>query len=160
MHYKVLKELRGIRANYPHNQIPDLNPSHKPHNALHKYPTVPHFVTEMCTHLHISVTAWWIVGYGNGALGRFIQEVYRTNACQVHTPSHDLRTTRRPLDAATACPARGKTESPKVFYFLEYLHQNLHARHLGPWACARPVPTCTSLLPSKVCSNWSTFYLL
>ena len=27
-----------------------------------------HFVTEMCTHMHISVTKWCIVGYGTGAL--------------------------------------------------------------------------------------------
>ena len=29
--------------------------SHKSHNALDKYPTMHHFVTEMCTHVHISV---------------------------------------------------------------------------------------------------------
>ena len=34
----------------------------------HKYPTMYHFVTEMCTHVHISVTKWYIVGYGAGAL--------------------------------------------------------------------------------------------
>ena len=43
-----------------------LAPSHKSHNALHQYPTC--IVTEICTHVHISVTKWWIVGYGNGAL--------------------------------------------------------------------------------------------
>ena len=31
-------------------------------------------------------------------------------------------------------PGPGKTESQKLFYFLDYLHQNWHARHLGPWA--------------------------
>ena len=47
-----------------------INPSHKSHNASDKYPTVTihHFVTEMCTHVHISVTNWCIVGYGTGAL--------------------------------------------------------------------------------------------
>ena len=34
----------------------------------HTYPTMHHFVTEMCTHVHISVTKWCIVGYGIGAL--------------------------------------------------------------------------------------------
>ena len=29
-----------------------LNPSHKSHNALNKYPTMDRFVTEMCTHVH------------------------------------------------------------------------------------------------------------
>ena len=33
-------------------------------------------------------------------------------------------------------PARGITESPKLFHFLDYLHQIWHARHLGPWATA------------------------
>ena len=33
-----------------------------------KYPTMHHFVTEMCTQVHISVTKWWIVGYETGAL--------------------------------------------------------------------------------------------
>ena len=42
--------------------------SHKSHNALDKYPTMHHFVTEMCTHVHISVTKWCIVVYGTGAL--------------------------------------------------------------------------------------------
>ena len=36
--------------------------SHKSHNASDKYPTMHHFVTEMCTHVHISVTEWCIVG--------------------------------------------------------------------------------------------------
>ena len=42
--------------------------SHKSHNALAKYPTMHHFVTEMCTHVHISATKWCIVGYGTDAL--------------------------------------------------------------------------------------------
>ena len=43
-------------------------PFHKSHNASDKYPTMHHFVTEMCTCVHISVTKWCIVGYGTGAL--------------------------------------------------------------------------------------------
>ena len=42
--------------------------SHKSHNALDKYSTMHHFVAEMCTHVHISVTKWRVVGYGTGAL--------------------------------------------------------------------------------------------
>ena len=34
---------------------------------LDKYPTVHHFVTEMCTRVHISVTKWCIVGYLSNA---------------------------------------------------------------------------------------------
>ena len=41
-----------------------IDPSHKSHNASDKYPTMHHIVTEMCTHVHISVTKWCIVGYG------------------------------------------------------------------------------------------------
>ena len=37
--------------------------SHKSHNAPEH-----HLVTEMCTHVLISVTKWCIVGYGTGAL--------------------------------------------------------------------------------------------
>ena len=33
-----------------------------------KYPTMHHFVTEMCTCLHISVTKWFIVVYRTSAL--------------------------------------------------------------------------------------------
>ena len=33
-----------------------------------KYPTMHHFATEMCTHVHSSVTQWCIVGYGTGTL--------------------------------------------------------------------------------------------
>ena len=43
--------------------IPRIYPSNKSHNPLGKYPTMHHFVTEMCTHVHISVTKWCIVGY-------------------------------------------------------------------------------------------------
>ena len=42
--------------------------SHNSHNASNKYPTMHHFVTEMCTHVHISVTKWCIVEYGTDAL--------------------------------------------------------------------------------------------
>ena len=35
---------------------------HKYHNASVPYPTIHHFVTEMCTCVHISVTKWCIVG--------------------------------------------------------------------------------------------------
>ena len=41
---------------------------HKSHNASVKYPTMHHLVTEMCTHVDISLTKWCVVGYGNGAL--------------------------------------------------------------------------------------------
>ena len=45
-----------------------IDPSNKSYNALDKYATMYHFVTEMCTYVHISVTKWYIMGYGTGAL--------------------------------------------------------------------------------------------
>ena len=36
---------------------------HKSHDAQMSYPTMHHFVTEICTCVHISVTKWCIVGY-------------------------------------------------------------------------------------------------
>ena len=45
-----------------------IDSSHNSHNALDKYPTMHHFVTEMCTCVHISVTKWSIVGHGTVAL--------------------------------------------------------------------------------------------
>ena len=41
---------------------------HKSHNAPVPYPTMHHFVTEMCTCVHISVTKWCIAGYLSNAL--------------------------------------------------------------------------------------------
>ena len=43
-------------------------PSHKPHNALDKYPATHNFGTEMCTHVYICGTKCCIVGYGIRAL--------------------------------------------------------------------------------------------
>ena len=34
----------------------------KSHNVLEKWPTMHYFITEMCKHVHISVTKWCIVG--------------------------------------------------------------------------------------------------
>ena len=45
-----------------------IDPFYKFHNALDKYPTMHDFVTEMCTHVHISVTKSCITGYDTGAL--------------------------------------------------------------------------------------------
>ena len=41
---------------------------HKSHNAPVSYHKMHHFVTENCTHVHISVTKWHIVGYLPDAL--------------------------------------------------------------------------------------------
>ena len=45
-----------------------IDPSHKSHNVPELCPTMHHFVTEMSTCVHISVTNWCIVGYLPDAL--------------------------------------------------------------------------------------------
>ena len=45
-----------------------IDPFHKSQNASVLYPTMQHFITEMCTHVHISVTKCCIVGYLSDAL--------------------------------------------------------------------------------------------
>ena len=52
-----------IRVMSSHHWAPIIDQSHKSHNAPVPYPTMHHFVTEMCTCLHISVTKWCNVGY-------------------------------------------------------------------------------------------------
>ena len=44
---------------------------HTSHNAPVPNPTMHHFVTEMCTCVHISVTKWYIMGYLYNALQDF-----------------------------------------------------------------------------------------
>ena len=48
-----------------------IDPYRKSRNALDRCPTMHHFLTEMCTQVHISVTKWCIVGYETGALWDF-----------------------------------------------------------------------------------------
>ena len=66
--YRVTKpqwvNLRVLKPKYPGI----INPFHQSQNALEKYPRMHHFVTEMCTHVHISVTKCCIVGFGTIAL--------------------------------------------------------------------------------------------
>ena len=45
-----------------------IDPAHKSHNAPASYPTMHHFVAEMCTCVHISVTKWCTLGYLSDAL--------------------------------------------------------------------------------------------
>ena len=53
-----------------------IDPFHKSHNASYIYTIMHHFVTEMCTHVHIFVTKWCIVGDRTGALWDFVRWVY------------------------------------------------------------------------------------
>ena len=64
-------DLQNIARNYAHGwwfasfcqSLVPLDLLHKSHNAPVIYPTIYHFVTEMCTCVYISVTKWCIVGY-------------------------------------------------------------------------------------------------
>ena len=44
-----------------------IDPSHKTHNALDKYLTMHHFITEMCIYMHISAFLLKMVHCGAGA---------------------------------------------------------------------------------------------
>ena len=56
--------------------VPLTDQSHKSHNSSNKYPTIHHFVTEMCTHAHISATKYCIVGYEDCIVG-FVKLFYQ-----------------------------------------------------------------------------------
>ena len=45
-----------------------IDPSQKSQDGSDKYPTIHHFVPEIYTHVHISVTKWCVVGYGIGVI--------------------------------------------------------------------------------------------
>ena len=63
----VIMALSGLLSQVE-NYIDIIDLLHKSHNALVSYPTIYHFVTEMCTYVHISVTKWCIVVYLSDAL--------------------------------------------------------------------------------------------
>ena len=46
---------------------------------IRKYPTMHHFVRELCTRVHISVTKWCIVGYRTGALWNLCKRSHSTS---------------------------------------------------------------------------------
>ena len=48
---------------YIFTRIAPIDPSHKSHITSVTYPTMHHFVTELCKHMHISATKWCMVGY-------------------------------------------------------------------------------------------------
>ena len=51
-----------------------INSSRKTQSAPDMYSTMQKFVTALCTHAHIPVTEWYIVGYGTGALWNLLEE--------------------------------------------------------------------------------------
>ena len=55
-----------------------------------------HFVTEMCTHVRISVTKWCIVGYGTGALWDLCKEICCGCFLVVNINNHLKRCHHRP----------------------------------------------------------------
>ena len=63
-----LRHLDGCKTSWHQTDTAPIDLLHKSHNAPVQHPTVHHVVTEMCTHVHISVTTWCIVGYLSDAL--------------------------------------------------------------------------------------------
>ena len=75
-----------------------IDPSRKSHNASDIYPTVHHFVTEMCTHVHISVTNWCIVGYGTDgicATGLFVNDKIFADKLHFQLPNNSFRSRKK-----------------------------------------------------------------
>ena len=64
---KVYEATRHHKAASQQPETNVIDPLHKSHNALDRYPTMHHYVTEMSICAHF-VTKWCIVGYGTGAL--------------------------------------------------------------------------------------------
>ena len=92
------------------------DPSHKPHNASDQYPIMHCFVTEMCTHVHISVTKWCIVGQDNCIVG-FLRMVYFVST-----------TTELSGPVCLSFHQDGKTDRqdhPAVLWYIHY-HFSLH----------------------------------
>ena len=52
-----------------------IDSSHKSHNAPENYPTIHHFINEICTRVHISVTNWCIKVWDRLIVG-FVSQVY------------------------------------------------------------------------------------
>ena len=66
-----------------------------------KYPTMYHFGTEMCTHVHISITKWCIVGLWDWCIVGFVRLAYwnvaqeynhKDDLCFSHLSSHSHKT--------------------------------------------------------------------
>ena len=74
--YNIIVNIGSVNGLLPDNTklLPDsmliyCQKTHLTNPITHDtYPTMHHFVTEMCTHVHISVTKWCIVGYETVAL--------------------------------------------------------------------------------------------
>ena len=66
-HRLVSQYIPAVSPSHASYGIP-VNMSYESHNASSPYPTMHHFVAEMCTCVHISVTKWCIVGYMFDAL--------------------------------------------------------------------------------------------
>ena len=68
MMYRSLTDFIGLNQ-YKYMHISwAIDLLHKCHNTAVLYPTIQHFVKEMCTRVHIFVTIWCIVGYLSNAL--------------------------------------------------------------------------------------------
>ena len=92
-----------------------VDPSHKSHNALDKHPTIHHFVTEMCTHVHISVTKRCIV-YDTSV---FVQHVYWL--CRVSERLSYMKKGFNYLQSAIAMLRNGRKCKYILLCFLQWI---------------------------------------
>ena len=111
------------------------DPSHKSHNASDKYPTMHHFVTEMCTHVHISVTKWCNVNIWTGAFWDlwdwFIVDPYYTGVLIA------LGVNIMAVDALAPCITRSSPWCSLWFILYEKLFQLQCGQIIYRWVSAR-----------------------
>ena len=104
-----------------HNDISEANGAiSQIQHCIKQYHTMHHFATKTCTHVHIAVAEWCIVGYGAGVLWDFLirliskqQISFRINEGQNGFPNDDGCTRDRHLQNITArISAQGFEISP------------------------------------------------
>ena len=76
-----------------------INPSHKSRYALDKYPTMQGFVTEKCTHMHISFTNGALLNMGLVGCGisatYLLLSIYRNHSARkIYKTSRDMKIVR------------------------------------------------------------------
>ena len=69
-HQMAVVNVRSVYCMHLQMHVARLEPSHKSHNSLDKYPTMHHFVTKMCTFLFQNGALWemWLVHCGINAI--------------------------------------------------------------------------------------------
>ena len=116
-----------------------IEPSHKSHNAPVPNPTMHHFVTEMCTPVHISVTKWYIVGYLSDAFQDLWDGSIINNGIPSWSPVishlifHSIRLLFQHIHMLTGCACLGDHHSKQLRCVLSHflttaVHEGLQTR--------------------------------